>query len=436
MKYILTILLTIIILPARAQLRIDSLAVNRIKARNATQITITDSLKIQKGTAIIYIQPRSDSSYIKSNKPISVQGIPTKKALKDTANNLRVEIATKYAGLPDQTGHVGQFLQSNGLSESWQESATGGSDTAKFIEVMNYDGDPVFEFYKGIYSKKFFGSGGTYGNDLIIRYYSDSTTIGGGNINVRNTSILTTINGGISTNGNISTTGTGKFISNDSIRSNKAINTPKINVSSGGIIKIGNDTVPVRKPMAADTTGLSGRIGDIFIDNNKNTWENYKNGRGGWSPINGVIKTFISTVSTSGTGEIDLYSYTLPANILTKNGDNLIFDVYLTNSGDNATSSYIKCYFGVNDSVVPVQGVTFYNGGFIHIQFEIYRTSSTTAYLTQSSANEYSVSSIAGSFLASTGLDFSTTNIIKITGKCLTNGFAAKFGKIELKKTP
>jgi hypothetical protein len=120
MKYFITLLLLFVVLAANAQTRLDSLAVNIIKPRSAGKVVVRDTLLIQSGSSILRIQPKSDSIYFKSNKPISIAGVPTKKALGDTTHNLRIVINTKYAGLPDQVGHTGHFLSSNGLSESWQ----------------------------------------------------------------------------------------------------------------------------------------------------------------------------------------------------------------------------------------------------------------------------------------------------------------------------
>lgn len=69
----------------------------------------------------------------------------------------------------------------------------------------------------------------------------------------------------------------------------KINNVTKFSVNTEGMIKVGNDTVPVRKPVAADTASLTGRIGDTFIDTSSKYWYNTKNGRGGWVKLNYII---------------------------------------------------------------------------------------------------------------------------------------------------
>jgi hypothetical protein len=142
--------------------------------------------------------------------------------------------------------------------------------------------------------------------------------------------------------------------------------------------------------------------------------------------VGGILKTFYTEASTSGTGETDLYSYTLPANVLATNGDMIIFNIQL-DVQSSPTTSVVKLYFG--GSYIPIlAGATI--GGYGETTFKIIRKSSSICEL-------YVI--LAGLLLASiqsnatqlTSQDFTTTNVVKITGQCATETIIARSGFIE-----
>jgi hypothetical protein len=150
-------------------------------------------------------------------------------------------------------------------------------------------------------------------------------------------------------------------------------------------------------------------------------------GNRSWISISKVLKDFYTDVSTSGTGETDLYSYTVPANVLASDGDKLIFTVNCDLS-TTPTGANIKFYFG-GTSVIFVTGTTLHNTG--KAIFELIRTSSSTCRII---THGYTADGVIGpTYDQLTGRDFTTTNILKITGQCATNSITAKFGYIEYK---
>jgi len=145
--------------------------------------------------------------------------------------------------------------------------------------------------------------------------------------------------------------------------------------------------------------------------------------------VPGVLKDFYTDASTSGTGETDLYSYTVPANTLINNGDKLIFNITITSVISSATSTYIKCYFG-GDFITIVNGENFtYPNGILHIIIEIIKTGTSSLRII-GIPNSIGITSTLD-YENVTGVNFSISNIIKVTGQCATNSITARFGYIE-----
>jgi hypothetical protein len=133
----------------------------------------------------------------------------------------------------------------------------------------------------------------------------------------------------------------------------------------------------------------------------------------------GIIKDFYTDASTSGTGETDLYSYTVPANILATNGDKLL-GYYIINSSANNS---IEVYFATSSIGLLDIGTNTYK-----VNFEIIRVSSTVARCSVSMGNYQNVF-----YTELTSKDWTTTNILKVTGTALTGTVTARFGSIEYK---
>jgi hypothetical protein len=137
-----------------------------------------------------------------------------------------------------------------------------------------------------------------------------------------------------------------------------------------------------------------------------------------------ILKDFYTDASTSGTGETDLYSYTVPANTLANNGDKIEFTIYIDvfSSGTPTT----KLYFAGNAiNLNTTESSTTYN-----FKITIIRTSSNhcRGMITGGTSVAYQPIPIdLGS------LNWTTTNIIKITGQVPDSYMASFVGYIEFK---
>lgn len=127
------------------------------------------------------------------------------------------------------------------------------------------------------------------------------------------------------------------------------------------------------------------------------------------------LKDFYSDVSNSGTSETDLYSFSTIANQLTGNGEKIIA-VFGGTFNDTTASSQIKVKFaGVtigNTGALTMSVV----GAFI-VNVSIMRTGTTTARAMVNISTPGASTAAYTKYTTLTGLDFTTTNILKITGQ-------------------
>ncbi len=139
-------------------------------------------------------------------------------------------------------------------------------------------------------------------------------------------------------------------------------------------------------------------------------------------------KKLTSTDNTSTT-ETDLYSYTVPANKLLNNGNSFTFDVSFTLNDVTATAD-LRFYFA---------GTVFGNTGALTVSATgagsahgyVQRLTSTTAL---ASVTVISPGASTATFTANldlTSLDFTTTNIFKVTGQA--GGAGGGTGDITMK---
>lgn len=144
------------------------------------------------------------------------------------------------------------------------------------------------------------------------------------------------------------------------------------------------------------------------------------------------LQDFNSDISTSGTSETDLYTYTIPANTLVNNGDKLIFNVCLQSNASGSTTSHIKFYIGGTNlgEGGTTLGTTYYSHTF---KCTIVKTSSTAFKGIIEGVFNGSFSPTPFCQIIGGTLTYSSTNIFKITGQCATNEIIAKFGNIEFK---
>lgn len=148
--------------------------------------------------------------------------------------------------------------------------------------------------------------------------------------------------------------------------------------------------------------------------------------------IGGVIADHSTDVSNTGTTETDLYSYTTPANTLAATGEKIIAE-YAGVFNDATALSRIKVFFaGV--VLLNTGALVIASQGSWKLQVSIIRTSASTARAIAS------FSSVSSSVVAPvetdlTGLTFTTTNVIKITGTASGSGggtgdITAKMGTV------
>jgi lysophospholipase L1-like esterase len=115
-------------------------------------------------------------------------------------------------------------------------------------------------------------------------------------------------------------------------------------------------------------------------------------------------------VSNSGSSETDLYSFPIPLNTLTSNGDWI--DAEYDGTFNTPTSAVLKFY--VAGDVSTFTGISAVQRW--HMQAKLIRTSSTTIRKSVILFGDFN--NVIGEFISDiTGVDFTTTNTIKITGQ-------------------
>jgi hypothetical protein len=148
----------------------------------------------------------------------------------------------------------------------------------------------------------------------------------------------------------------------------------------------------------------------------------------------GPIADFTTDVSNTGTGETDLYSYTTKASTLSETGEKITF-TYTVNVTDITSTAQIQCYFG--GTVIGNTGALAVNAsGAIVVSGWIIRTGASTARASVNISSPTAGTSLYTSETDLTGLTFTNTNILKITGTAGgvsggTGDITAKLGTIS-----
>ena len=151
--------------------------------------------------------------------------------------------------------------------------------------------------------------------------------------------------------------------------------------------------------------------------------------------MGGVIADFYTDAANSGTAQTDLYSYTLPANTFANDGEKISFS-YAIEFSDATSTANLKIVFAGNN--VALNTFTLTATASATVFGYIIRTGSTTARtcitFAMGSANGTPSTYVSNADM--TGLDFTTTNIIKLTGTAGgagggSNDITAKSGTIS-----
>lgn len=133
-----------------------------------------------------------------------------------------------------------------------------------------------------------------------------------------------------------------------------------------------------------------------------------------------VLDKFHTATGNSGTSETDLYSYTVAANKLGSNDQSLNLD-FSGLVSDITTTNQIRVYFAGTE-ILNTGGVTITGTGAWSLRALITRETSSTAIATVTfNIGSASVSSLV-TITDLTSLDFTTTNIFKVTGTASGSG--------------
>ncbi|MDD5649213.1 MAG: hypothetical protein PHF86_02165 [Candidatus Nanoarchaeia archaeon] len=152
-----------------------------------------------------------------------------------------------------------------------------------------------------------------------------------------------------------------------------------------------------------------------------------------FSTVSGVLKDFYIDAGNVSTGETDLYTYTVPANVLSINGDKLIALYSGVYDSSHSTDSIVKAYFAGTE-IGSIQPDAALIDNWI-IKAVIIRVSSTVARVnTEFEYNAGGTGKRIVSYTELTSKDWTTTNILKITGTSSdSNYITSKIGTIEYK---
>ena len=134
----------------------------------------------------------------------------------------------------------------------------------------------------------------------------------------------------------------------------------------------------------------------------------------GTAKIGGYIDTYFTDAANSGSGETDLYSYTVKASELATNGDKII-GKYFGNTAANANNKTFKIYFG--GSLIFTSGSLVANNVGWRIFLTIVRVSSSVIRYSIEYISSSGVMVGPSGAMELIGLVLTNTNILKITGQ-------------------
>jgi len=130
--------------------------------------------------------------------------------------------------------------------------------------------------------------------------------------------------------------------------------------------------------------------------------------------MGGVIADFTTDANNSGTSETDLYSYTTPASTLASTGEKITFDYNIILNDVTATAQ-IKVLFA-GTTIGDTGALTVSATGAVVVRGYIIRTGSTTARASVNISSPTASTAVYTKETDLTGLTFTNTNILKVTG--------------------
>lgn len=135
------------------------------------------------------------------------------------------------------------------------------------------------------------------------------------------------------------------------------------------------------------------------------------------------LASFYTDAATSGTGQTDLYSYTVPGNTLSNNGDCLEFYVSIFTANTTPSGSVYFSFGGYTGSA------TMHYGNLAHdIQVQLIRISSTKIRISSRVISSVTLTTYTE---PSTTFDFTSSIVFKIGASANSGTTTARFGYIK-----
>ena len=190
------------------------------------------------------------------------------------------------------------------------------------------------------------------------------------------------------------------------------------------------NTAPLK--FTSGTLNTTPEIGTREYNNNHYFTNNALNRMGD----GGVIYDAYADVSNTGTGETDLDTYTTKANTLGANGDKLSF-TYTVNLTDVTATAQVQTYFA-GTVIANTGSLTLSATGSLIVSGWVVRTGAATARASVSISSPTASTAIYTLETDLTGEDWTTTNILKLTGTAAgagggTGDIVFKMGSVEFK---
>lgn len=130
--------------------------------------------------------------------------------------------------------------------------------------------------------------------------------------------------------------------------------------------------------------------------------------------MGGIIADFVADINNSGTSETDLLTYTTKASTLAATGEKVMFEATGTFNDVTATSQ-LQFYFG-GTNIGNTGALTVSATGAWAVKITVIRTGASTARSTVNLSTPGASTAVYTTETDLTGLTFTNTNIIKITG--------------------
>jgi hypothetical protein len=182
--------------------------------------------------------------------------------------------------------------------------------------------------------------------------------------------------------------------------------------------------------------------GDIWVNNSSGSYGQVMTSQGSGSPttwtyLDRTLQSFYTDAGNTGTGETDLYTYTMPGATLDANGLSLTIE-YAGSFTDASATPEIKLYFG--GTVIYSSGVLTLTGtGDWRAKVTMFRNGGATIIATTSFEAKNTTITNTPVITGLGSLDFTSDIIIKVTGTATGAGggtadILAKMGQIRLNR--